>query len=92
MSPDNFSNEKSRNLNNGNHVLDLPTGTRLYLGSRLYDRGREIRSGTLFFRPDGTLPANGLTKEKVKPIPTEETAQPTKQPIPIKGTEKRRRR
>jgi len=74
MSSNSFLNKKSRNLNNKNHVLDLPTGTRLYLDSRLHDRDREIRSGTPFFRPNRILPVNGLTKEKVKPIPIREIA------------------
>jgi hypothetical protein len=49
MSPNSSLNKELRNPNNRNHVLDLPTGTRLYLGSRLYDRDREIRSDTSFF-------------------------------------------
>jgi len=31
MSPDSFLNKESRNLNNGNYILDLPTGARLYI-------------------------------------------------------------
>ena len=92
MSPDNSLNKESRNLNNENHVLDLPTGIRLYLSSRLYDKDREIRSDTLFFKLNGILPANGLTKKKVKPILTEKTARPIEQPISIEEREKRRRR
>jgi hypothetical protein len=92
MSPNSFLNKKLRNLNNGNHVLDLPTGIRLYLNNRLYDRDREIRSDTLFFRLDGILPANGLIKKKVKPIPTEKIARLIEQPISIKEKKKRRRR
>ena len=71
-------NKESRNLNNGNYVLDLLTGTRLYLGSRLYYRGRKIRGCTLFFRLDGTLPTDGFIREKIEPIPIRETAQPIK--------------
>jgi hypothetical protein len=52
-------------------MLDLFTETRVYLASRLHDEGRKVRSYTLFFRLNGILPANGLTREKVKPIPTE---------------------
>jgi hypothetical protein len=73
MSPDSSLNKELRNLNNGNYVLDLPTGTRLYLDSRLYYRGRKIRSYTLFFRLDGTLPTDGFIREKVKPISIKET-------------------
>jgi hypothetical protein len=69
ISPDSFLNKELRNLNNGNHVLNLLTGTRLYLGSRLYYRDRKIRSCTSFFRPDGTLFTDGFIREKVKPIP-----------------------
>jgi hypothetical protein len=72
MSFDSFLNKKLRNPNDGNHVLDLLTGTRLYLGSRLYYKSRKVRSCTLFFRPDRTLPTNGFIKEKVKPVPTRE--------------------
>jgi hypothetical protein len=64
----------------------------MYVGSRLYDRGRKVRSYTPFFRPDGILPANEFTREKVKPIPIGETAQLIKQSIPIKEREKRSRR
>jgi hypothetical protein len=88
MSPNNSSNKKSRNLDDKNHVLDLPTGTRLYVKGQLYNKNKEIRSYTLFFRSDGILPANGLTKKKIKPIPIKETAQLTKQSIPIKKREK----
>jgi hypothetical protein len=85
------SNKKSRNPNNESHVLDLPTGTKLYVGSRLHDKNRKIRSDTLFFRPNGILPANGLTKKKVKSILIKQITQSTKQPILLKKREKRRR-
>ena len=72
MSFNSFLNEGSRVLNNGNHVLDLPTGIRLYVKNRLYNRGRKVRSCALFFRPNGILPTNGLIREKVKSILTGE--------------------
>jgi len=74
MSLDSFLNEELCDLNDGNYVLDLLTGTRLYVRSRLYDRGRKVRSYMPFFRPDGILPANGFTREKVEPIPIGEIA------------------
>jgi hypothetical protein len=69
MSPNSSLNKKLRNLNDRNYVLDLPTGIRLYLNSRLYYRDRKIRSGTSFFKPDGILPTDGFIREKVEPIP-----------------------
>jgi hypothetical protein len=92
MSPDSFSNKESCDLNSGGHMLDLPIRIRLYVGSRLHDKGKKIRNYTLFFRPDRILPANGFIRKKVKPIPTEENAQLIKQPISLKEREKRRRR
>jgi hypothetical protein len=74
MSFNSSVNKKSRDLNSGSHVLNLPTGTKLYVRSRLYNRGRKVRNYALFFRPNGILPTNGLIKEKIKPIPTEEIA------------------
>jgi hypothetical protein len=73
ISFNNFLNKESRILNNENHVLDLSTGIRLYVKSRLYNGDRKIRSNTLFFRSDGILPIDGFTREKVKPIPIGET-------------------
>ena len=43
---------------------------------------------TLFFRPDGILPANKFTEKKTKPIPAGEITQLTKQPIPIREKKK----
>ena len=68
MSFNSSLNEELRNLNSGSHVLDLPTGTRLYVKSRLHDGGRKVRSNTLFFRLNGILPTNGLIRKKIKPI------------------------
>jgi hypothetical protein len=65
----NFSYKELRNLNDGNYILDLFAGTRLYTRSRLRNRDRKVRSCTLFFRLDGILPVNGLIREKIKPIP-----------------------
>jgi hypothetical protein len=64
-------------------VLNLPTGIKIYVRSRLHDKDRKVRSYTPFFRPDGILPADGLTKKETEPIPTEEITQLTKQSIPI---------
>jgi hypothetical protein len=63
-----FSYKKPRDLNDRNHILNLSAGIRLYLRSRLYNRGRKVRSYTSFFKPDGILPTDGLIKEKIKPI------------------------
>jgi hypothetical protein len=41
----------------------------MYLASRLHDRDRKVRNYTPFFRLNGTLPANGLIREKTEPIP-----------------------
>jgi hypothetical protein len=68
MSPNDSQGPKRRNLNHKNYVLNLPTGTRIYVKNRLYDRNRKIRNYTLFFRLDKILPANGLTKKKTEPI------------------------
>jgi hypothetical protein len=72
-------------------MLDLSTGIRVYLISRLHDRGRKVRNYTPFFRPNGTLPANGLTRKKIKPIPTGQITQSTEQSIPIGKRGKQRR-
>jgi hypothetical protein len=72
-------------------VLDLSTGIKIYVGSRLYDKDKKIRSCTLFFKPDGTLSTDGLIREKVEPIPIKKTTQLTEQPIPIEERKKRSR-
>jgi hypothetical protein len=59
--------------------------------SRLHDKDKEIRSYTLFFKLNETLPADGLTREKTKPIPIGKITQLIKQPIPVRKKEKRRR-
>jgi hypothetical protein len=74
----NFSYEKSRILNDRNHILDLLTGTKLRVRDRLYDRDRKVRSGMLFFRLNGILPANGFIRKKTEPIPAEKIIQLTK--------------
>jgi hypothetical protein len=66
------SYKKSRDLNDRNYVLNLPIRIKICVRSRLHNGNKKIRSGTLFFRLNGILPANGLIKEKVKPIPTKE--------------------
>jgi hypothetical protein len=71
----NSQNERQHNLNNGNYLLDLPTGIRLYVGSRLHNKDRKVRSYTPFFRLNGTLPTNGLTGKEIKSIPIGKTAQ-----------------
>jgi hypothetical protein len=83
ISPNDSQGLKRGNLNYGNHVLNLPAGIKMYVGSRLHDRDRKIRSCTLFFRPDGILPADGFIREKTEPIPAKKITQLTKQPIPI---------
>jgi hypothetical protein len=55
-------------------MLDLPTKIRLYVESRLHDKNKKVRNYTPFFKSDGILPANGLIREKVKPIPIKKTA------------------
>jgi hypothetical protein len=91
MPPNDSQGLKRENPNNGNHMLDLSTGTKIYVRSRLHDGDRKIRSNTPFFRPDGVLPINGLIKKKIKPVPIKKTAQSTKQPIPMEKREKRSR-
>jgi hypothetical protein len=73
MSPDSSLNKELRNLNHGNYLLDLPIGIRLYVESRLHNKNKKVRNCTSFFRPNGILPANRLTREKVKPILIEKT-------------------
>jgi hypothetical protein len=58
------------------------------VGSQLHDKGKKIRSYTLFFRLGGILPINGFIREKTEPIPAEKIIQLTKQPIPIGKREK----
>jgi hypothetical protein len=64
-----FSYKGLRILNDRNHMLDLSAGTRLHLRSQLYNRGRKVRSYTLFFRLNGILPTNGFIREKIELIP-----------------------
>jgi hypothetical protein len=71
MSPNVSQGLKRKDLNDKNHVLDLSIRARIYVKSRLHDRGRKIYNHTLFFRPDGILPANGFAEKTGKPIPTE---------------------
>jgi hypothetical protein len=78
MPPSGFSYKRLRVLNDGNHILDLPTGIRLYVRGRLHDKGRKIRSGTSFFRPNRALPADGLTKTKTEQIPVRKITQSSK--------------
>jgi hypothetical protein len=84
MPLDNFQGLRRENLNYRNHVLNLPTGTRIYVRSRLYDRDRKIRSCTSFFRPDGILLTDEFTREKTELIPVKKTTQSIKQSISIK--------
>jgi hypothetical protein len=72
-------------------MLDLSTGIRIYVRSRLHDKGRKIRNYTSFFRLDGILPTNGLTRKTTKSIPIRETTQSIKQPIFIEEREERNR-
>jgi hypothetical protein len=69
MPPNDSQSSGQRDLNNKNHMLDLSTGTRIYVRSRLHDKGKKIRNYTPFFRPDGTLPTDGLIKKTTEPIP-----------------------
>jgi hypothetical protein len=63
----------------------------MYVGSRLRDRSRKIRNYTLFFRPDGILPADELTREEIEPILIKEITQLTKQSISIEERKERSR-
>jgi hypothetical protein len=69
MSPNNSQSLRRKNLNYRNYVLDLPTGTKMHVKSRLHDKDRKVRNYTLFFRSDGILPADGFIREKTEPIP-----------------------
>jgi hypothetical protein len=91
MSPNDSKNIRRKYLNDRNHVLDLSTGIRMHIKSRLYDKDRKIRNYALFFRLDGTLPTNGLTRKTTEPIPAKKTTQLTQQPIPIEEGETRSR-
>jgi hypothetical protein len=51
-------------------VLNLLTGAKMHVESRLHNRDKKIRSGTLFFRSDEILPADESTGTTAKPIPT----------------------
>jgi hypothetical protein len=75
MPPNDSQGLKRENPNNESHVLDLFTGIRIHVGSRLHDRGRKIRNYTLFFRPDGILPTNGFIREKAELISIRKTTQ-----------------
>jgi hypothetical protein len=91
MSLNDFQGLKRGDPNYKGHVLDLFIRIKIYVESRLHDKGRKIRSYTLFFRPDGILLTDGLIKETTEPIPTKETTQSTKQPILIRKREERSR-
>jgi hypothetical protein len=69
MPLNNFSYKELRDLNDRNYVLDLPIRIKVCVRSRLHNGSKKVRSDTLFFRSNEILPANGFTKEKVKPIP-----------------------
>jgi hypothetical protein len=74
MSPSDSQSLKRRDLNDKSHVLNLPTGAKIYVRSRLYNKNRKIRSYTLFFRLDGILSTNRLIKKTIEPVSTEKTA------------------
>jgi hypothetical protein len=78
MPPNDFPGLKRRDLNNKSHILDLSTGIKMHVRSRLHDKNRKIRNYTLFFRLDGTLPTDRFIKKKAKPIPIKKTTQLTK--------------
>jgi hypothetical protein len=73
MSPNNSSGLRRRDLNNKNHVLNLSTGTRMYIKRRLHNRDRKIYSYTPFFRLDGVLPADGFAGKTSESILTKST-------------------
>jgi hypothetical protein len=73
-------------------MLDLSTGTRIYLGSRLYDKNGKVRTGTLFFKLNGVLPADGSAGKKIKSILIESITRLIGQFILVKGKKRRRRR
>jgi hypothetical protein len=75
ISPDSSSYKESRVLNDRNYILDLPTGTRLYVRDRSHDRDRKVRSDTPFFRSNEILPADGFIKKKTEPIPIKKIIQ-----------------
>jgi hypothetical protein len=77
MPPNDSQGLGRKDLNNRSHMLNLFTGIKMYMGSRLHDRDRKIRNYTSFFRLDGILPTDGLTRKTVKPISIRKTAQLT---------------
>jgi hypothetical protein len=91
MSLNNSQGLKQRDLNNKSHVLDLSTGIKIYVGGRLHDKDKKIRSNTPFFRLNGTLLINGLIRETTEPIPIKKITQSIKQSIFIKKREERSR-
>jgi hypothetical protein len=50
-------------------MLDLSTGIRVYLASRLHDENKKVRNYTPFFRLNEILPADGSAGTTVKSIP-----------------------
>ena len=91
MSFSDSRNKGQYDLNGRGHVLNLPTGIRMYLVSRLHDGSRKVRSYTPFFILNGAFPVDGSVGTTVKPIPTKLITQLTGQSILIKERKKRRR-
>jgi hypothetical protein len=73
-------------------MLDLFTRTRVYLRTRLYDKNREIRSYTLFFKLNGTLFINEFTEKVIKLISLKTKARSGLKPDPLKKEKRRNRR
>jgi hypothetical protein len=91
MSPDDSQGLKRGNPNYGSHVLNLSIRVRVYVGSRLHDRGRKVCSNTLFFRSDGVLPVDGFVGKTGKPILIKAATQLIRLSIFIEGRKERRR-
>jgi hypothetical protein len=49
-------------------MLNLPTGTKMYLVSRLHDGNKKVRNYTPFFRLNEVLSADGSAGTTVKSI------------------------
>jgi hypothetical protein len=74
-----FENLKRSDLNDKDYVLNLFTRIKMCLRGRLHNRGKKVRNHTSFFRVNGILPSDELTKKEIKLIPLGTKARPRSQ-------------
>jgi hypothetical protein len=91
MSPDDSKDKGRKYSNDGNHMLDLSTGIRVYLRGQLCDRRRKVYGCALFFKLNGALPADGFAGKTVESLLIKLIIRPTGQSILVREKEKRRR-